>query len=456
LRNPAPTDDGDTFRNEIMHPSLRIVLVTLLGSAIAAHARADDWPQWLGPHRDGVWREKGIVATFPKDGPAVRWRTPVAQGYAGPAVADGRVYVTDRTGAGPKVGKKSAGKERVLCLDEPTGKVLWKHEYDCPYQVGYPAGPRVTPIVAGGKVYTLGTMGDLLCLDAVKVDVIWAKNLRAEHDAPVQNWGFSAHPLLDGDRLICIVGGKAGAAAAFHKDTGKEIWKAIPGAEAGYAPPMIYEVAGKRQLIIWHPGAVHSLDPENGKPYWSQPFSIRVGLTIATPRLDGDRLFVTAFYNGPMMLKLDTDKPGASVLWRGKSNSEQSRLTDGLHCLMSTPVIKDGHIYGVCSYGQLRCLEASTGKRLWETFKATGGEEVRWGNAFLIPHEDRYFIFDEKGNLMLARLSPKGYDEISRARILEPTNKNAGRDVVWSHPAFANRSMYARNDKEIVCVSLAR
>jgi outer membrane protein assembly factor BamB len=417
--------------------------------------RADDWPQWLGPLRDGVWREKGILDRFPDGGPKVRWRTPVGQGYASAAVADGRVFVTDRVGAGPKLGKNGAGKERVLCLAEADGKIRWKHDYECPYQVGYPAGPRVTPLVSGGKVYTLGAMGDLLCLDAIKGEVLWSKNFRTDYNAPTQNWGFAAHPLLDGERLICIVGGKAGVVAAFHKDTGKELWHALPGLDAGYCPPMIYDIGGMRQLIIWHPAAVHSLDPLTGKIYWSQPFKVSMNISIATPRLAGDQLFVTAFYNGPLMLKLDTDQPGARVLWRGKGKGEQSRNTDGLHCLMSTPVIKDGYIYGVCSYGQLRCLEAATGKRLWETFAATSGEEVRWGNAFLTPHEDRYFIFDERGNLILARLSPKGYDEIGRARILNPTNKNAGREVVWSHPAYANRSMYVRNDREMVCVSLA-
>ncbi len=430
-----------------------LILFAILG-ATTNPVRADDWPQWFGPQRDGIWREQGIVASFPKDGPPVRWRTPIGSGYGGPAVANQRVYVMDRVLTGPKMKKGSIGKERVLCLEETTGKIIWTHEYDCPYQVAYPAGPRVTPVVAAGKIYTLGTMGDLLCLDALKGDVLWSKNLRKEYQAPTQNWGFSAHPLLDGDQLICIVGGDA-VAVAFHKDTGKELWRALPGAEAGYCPPMIYTFAGKRQLIIWHPSAVNALDPETGKLYWSQPFKVSNGLTIAMPRLADNQLFVSAFYNGPMMLKLDNDKPGASVLWRGKSGSEQSRLTDGLHCLMSTPVIKDGYIYGVCSYGQLRCLEAATGKRRWESFKATSGDEVRWGNAFLIPHEDRYFIFDERGNLMLARLTPKGYEEISRAKILEPTNRAAGREVVWSHPAFANRSMYARNDKELVCVSLA-
>src|SRR6516225_7587775 len=140
---------------------------------LAAGAFADDWPQWLGPQRDGVWRETGILDRFPKDGPKVRWRTPLGGGYAGPAVAGGRVYVTDRVLApgvrnpdNPFGRDKLAGKERVLCLDEATGKVLWEHAYDCTYTISYPAGPRTTPVVHGGKVYAVGAMGDLYCLDA--------------------------------------------------------------------------------------------------------------------------------------------------------------------------------------------------------------------------------------------------------------------------------------------------
>ena len=132
------------------------------------------------------------------------------------------------------------------------------------------------------------------------------------------------------------------------------------------------------------------------------------------------------------------------------------RTTDGLHSIMPTPSIKDGHIYGVCSYGQLRCLKADTGERVWETLKATTGDKLeRWANAFLVAQGDRFFLFNEKGDLIIARLTPKGYEEISRAHILEPTNTMPGRPVVWSHPAFANKCIYARNDKEIVCISLA-
>ena len=170
----------------------------------------------------------------------------------------------------------------------------------------------------------------------------------------------------------------------------------------------------------------------------------------------GDLLFLTCFYNGSWMLRLDASQPAAATLWQSKRVSEQN--TDGLHSVLSTPFLEDGYIYGVCSYGQLRCLNAATGERLWETLAATtaDGKEARWGNVFIIKNQDRFFLFNEKGDLIIARLTPEGYEEISRAHVIEPVNRDAGRPVVWSHPAFAGRRMFVRNDQEILCVDLAR
>jgi len=430
---------------------------------------ADDWPQWLGPKRDGVWREKGILDKFPAGGPKVRWHADIGAGYSGPAVVAGKVFVTDRVVADGGLAPRNAfdektavaGVERVLCLNEADGKRVWKHEYPCAYQVSYASGPRATPTVDGNRVYTLGTMGHLLCLDAGKGDLIWSKDLRVEYEGSGKAaggawWGFAASPLIDGDRLICLVGGPGSIAVAFDKKTGKELWKALTASEAGYCPPMIYEQGGKRQLIIWHPDAIVSLDPETGKERWSQEFKIRAGLSIPTPRLDRDRLFVTAFYDGSILLKLKADGSGADVVWRSKVHEEAPRLTEDLHSIMPTPFLIDGYIYGICSYGELRCLEEGTGKRLWMTRAPTGGESVRWANAFLVRHEDRFFLFNEHGDLIIARLTPAKYEEISRAHILDPDNKLPGRPVIWSHPAFANQSMFVRNDHELVCVSLQK
>lgn len=448
---------------------LQATALILVPACIASTVRADDWPQWLGPKRDGVWRETGIVAKFPQGGPKVRWRTAIGEGYSGPAVANGKVYITDRVRPQGVNNPESPfdrktrvpGTERVLCLNEADGKLLWKHEYPCEYKISYASGPRCTPVVAGDKVYTLGAMGDLFCFDANTGKILWSKELLKIYKMDVPGWGFSGHPLVDGDRLICLVGGQGSVAVAFHKDTGKEIWKALSAQEPGYAPPMIYEFGGKRQLILWHPESINSLNPETGALLWTQKYGnkkfLKAALSVPTPRVDKDRLFFTAFYDGPLMLRVTSD-PLPSILWQGQGRSEKAEDTDGLHSIMSTPFIKDGYIYGVCSYGELRCLDEATGKRLWSTHQATTGKSLRWGHAFLVEQGDRFILFNELGDLIIAKLSPKGYEEIDRANILAPTNTMAGppgRRVIWSHPAFANRSVYARNDKEIICVSMA-
>jgi hypothetical protein len=164
-------------------------------------------------------------------------------------------------------------------------------------------------------------------------------------------------------------------------------------------------------------------------------------------------LFVSSFYHGPFALKLDTKEPKASVYWRGKTDDPNK--VDGLCALINTPAIKDGHIYGLSRSGELRCYKLDTGEQLWESLEHQDGKKLQFGAAFIVPHKDQFFLFTDAGNLILADLSPKGYREISRAKIIDPTQPNSGRDVVWCHPAFANKCVYVRNDKEIVCVSLA-
>jgi outer membrane protein assembly factor BamB len=438
--------------------------MALLALSCTMALKADDWPQWLGPQRDSVWRETGILTSFPAAGPSVLWRTEIGSGYAGPAEAEGRVYVEDHHFAKPAEKPTDPfavatipGTESIVCLNADDGKILWRHEYDCPYALSYPAGPRTTPVVSGGKVYSLGAEGNLLCLDAQTGNVLWSREFKKDFNIKTPLWGFAGNPLLDGQRLICLAGGSNTTVVALDKDSGQEIWRALSAKEPGYCSPVIFQAGGLRQLIVWHPEAVNSLDPETGKVYWSLKSSepIRAGMTIPTPRQMGDLLFLTCFYNGSWALRLDPTKPAATTVWQSQRVSEKN--TDCLHSTLSTPFLDDGYIYGVCSYGQLRCLKAETGQRLWETLNATtpDGKEMRWANAFIVKNQDRFFLFNEKGDLIIAHLSPKGYEEISRAHVIDPVNRDAGRLVVWSHPAFAHRRMFARNDQEIVCVDLA-
>lgn len=436
-------------------------LLFVLGLQLSVPAlRADDWPQWLGPQRDGVWRESRILEKFPATGLKFRWRVPVGGGYTGPAVARGRVFLMDRQLAKGATNPANAfargqipGSERVLCFNEADGKLLWQHEYACAYTVSYAAGPRTTPTVHAGKVYTLGSEGNLVCLDAETGKPAWSRDFKKEFGIKTPLWGFAGHPLVDGQKLICLAGGDGSVVVAFDKDTGRELWRALSAKEPGYAPPVICEFAGKRQLILWHPEAVNGLDPETGKVFWTHKHApaVRFGMTIPTPRQAGDLLFLTSFYNGSLLLRIASDQP--AVVWQSQKVSEKD--TDGLHSVMATPLIESGHIYSPCSYGQFRCLKLATGERLWETFAPTSGKSERWGHAFVVKHGERAFIFSEKGDLIIAKLSPEKYEEISRTPLLAPANRDPGRPVVWSHPAFANQSIYARNDKELICASLA-
>lgn len=421
-------------------------------------ATAADWPQWMGPNRDDVWSETGIVEKFPDGGPKVLWRKSINGGFAGPAVANGKVYVTDYLrSAGdekPAPTKRNdlKGKERVLCLDAKSGHEIWKHEYDCNYAISYPAGPRCTPTVDNGKVFALGAMGDLFCLDADKGTVIWSKNLPKEYKAPVPLWGYASHPLVHKNLLICMVGGEGSAAVAFEKDTGKEVWKALNTAEIGYSPPTLIEAGGVTQLLIFHGRSLNSLNPENGKPYWSEPLATAYSMAIMAPRKDGEFLFAGGHSGKSLGLKLDATKPAVTKAWDGSR-------TIGLAPVSGTPFVENGIVYGIDGNGVFRAMRIATGERLWATSKPVNGKDgERGGNegaTFVTKNGDRFFIFGENGDLVIAKLTPEKYDEISRAKLLDPVGVGLGRSVVWSHPAYADKCVFARNDKEIVCASLA-
>jgi outer membrane protein assembly factor BamB len=427
------------------------------GIAVASVGlRADDWPEFRGRGRLGVWNETGIIEKFPEQGLRVLWRTPIKAGYAGPAVANGRVFVTDFSESG-----RLRGTERALALDETTGRILWTREWPVEYgalSFNWAIGPRATPTVDGDRVYILGATGVLLCLKADTGEIVWQKDYVRDYGTNLPTWGMTGAPLVDGNRLICLVGGDGNAkVVAFDKLTGREIWRALPSdSEPGYAQPIIISAGGARQLIIWHPKALSSLDPATGRVYWEHPMHVEAGMTVATPVQSGQQLLVTSFYNGSMMVLLDEHKPAARVLWKGTSDSEIQ--TDGLHATINTPVIQGDHIYGICSYGQFRCLRRENGERVWET-QAVTKERARWASGIMVRNADRLFINNDRGELVIARVTPQGFHEISRTQLIKPTSPPGNRReltyVNWSHPAYANRHIYARNDEEIICASLA-
>jgi outer membrane protein assembly factor BamB len=438
--------------------SIRTLLLLALGLfAIPTVAVADDWPQWMGPKRDNVWREDGILDKFPQGGPKIVWRTPINAGYAGPAVAGGKVYVMDRiltkgaTNPGDPFDIKNQipGIERVLCLDEKTGKEIWKKEYDCPYQISYASGPRCTPTVHDGKVYTLGAMGNLYCFDAAKGDILWNKDLKTEYKTKPALWGYAAHPLIDGKKLITVAGGEGSHIVALDKDTGKELWKTGTAKEPGYAPVLITEAGGKRQLIASSPKAIYSVNPENGEQYWTTPYNADSGCVVMTPVRFGEHLFVGSYEHKNLLLKLTSDKPGVEVVWKDKKGH-------GLSPVTVQPFLQDGVLYGYDDDGTMYGVELPSGKRLWEGSGPIDHDPKQSDTAFIVKHGDRFFFFADTGHLVIGKLTAKGYEEIDRAKVLDPLSTAWGRKVVWCAPAFADKKAFIRNDKEIICVDLAK
>lgn len=428
-----------------MHSLPRIARCCFLILTLLAPASADDWPEWRGPNRDGVWRETGIVESFAELSPV--WSAAVADGYTGPTVADGRVYVADRLTRPKQV-------ERIHCFDERTGKPLWTHVYDCAYRnVSYTAGPRAAVQVRNGVAYSLGTMGHLHAFDAKTGRVIWARDLNAEYEIAMPEWGIAAAPLITEDMIVVHIGGTPDATVvAFGLEDGKERWRALKD-RASYSAPILIEHAGKQVIVVWTGDRIVGLDLLTGREFWRQPYpQPQMVIGIATPLHRGNRLFVSSFFDGAMMVDLHPRKLEASLAWASKGPSE--RDTESLHSLISTPVWIDDHIYGIDSYGELRCIRASDGERVWTD--TTAVRKARWSTAHFVRHDDNVWIFNEEGELILSRLSPDGFEVISRAQLVEPTRGQLNRrgGVTWSHPAFANGHVFIRNDERLIKVDL--
>ncbi len=417
---------------------MKTVIVLLL---VAFGAQADDWPEWRGPNRDGVWHERTAIPAFPPNGLKISWRVPVGRGWSSPIVAKGRVYVTDVQITPPKV------EERVLCFAEQDGKPLWSRTY----LAAYPewafepnaGGPRATPIVRDGKFYTIGAMALFLCLDATNGEIIWQKDLAKEYQL-AEFSGITPCPLIDGERLILYICGKPGACVvALDKNSGKEIWRALDDTFT-YSSPVVINAAGKKQLIVWTQQGITSLNPNTGEIWWRETINTPGDLGIATPVFSNPWLLV-----GGMMLKLDADKPAAEIVW-----PQDRAVLKRAFSNTSTALLQNGCVYSAKYAGELVCLDATTGKELWSTNTIT--DLKNGASIHITPTGDSVLLFTNEGNLIHARLSRDGYREFARAHLLDATHSFNGRNVVWPPPAYANGRVFARNDKELVCADIHR
>lgn len=441
------------------------VLILFLATALcAAPLHATDWTQWQGNDRAAVWTEDGILEKFPKDGLEIKWRKPLGMGYAAPVVSKGKVVTMDyHEKAGTTL---QEANERVVCLDEKTGEQLWEDAWETHYREimqSYHTGPRAAPTIDGDRVYAIGAAGNIRCVDLNSGKLLWSKDCRTDYKTTIPIFGMSSSAIVEGDKVIFVTGGEGGGQLkAFDKMTGKEIWRQLPtDYELGYSQPVIYDAGGVRQLIFWDPKALHSLNPATGEVYWTVPMAVANFMAIATPVKSGSKLLVSSFYSGSMLVELDDSKPAAKKLWAIKGASEYPNKTEGLHAVITTPVIDGNYFYGTCSYGMFRGLKLDTGERVWANDKLT--RQGRWGSAFIVRHGDRYFMNNDVGELLILKLTPEGPIEIDRTKLIEPdTNSGFGprrlfaSTVNWVHPAYANRHIIIRNDHEILRASLEK
>jgi outer membrane protein assembly factor BamB len=250
--------------------------------------------------------------------------------------------------------------------------------------------------------------------------------------------------LIEGSLIIWVIGGQPDACVvALDKNTGKEVWRALSD-KWTYSSPVVINAGGQRQLIVWTPNAVTSLNPATGKTWWRQELSVAGTLaSVPTPVLKDDLLLISG-----LMFQLDSAKPEATVLWPEKITGTQRILSQ-----TSIPTILGDHVFSGRIPGKLVCLEARTGKPVWETDKVTN--KSQGSTIHLTPNGNSVLIFTDEGNLIRARLTSQGYNELSRVHVIDPVYTFAGRKVVWPPPAYANQHIFVRNEVELICASLA-
>lgn len=393
----------------------------------ASFATAGDWPQLLGPDRNGVYSGGDLAASWPEKGPPRLWKRDVGAGFSNPVVASGRLILFHRKG----------DKEIVESLDAKTGEPGWKFEYPSNYHddFGFDEGPRASPVVVAGQVYTFGAQGVLHCLQLASGKKIWSVDANKEFGVRKGFFGAASTPLVEGARLFLNVGGDGAGIVAFDKDTGRVLWKATSD-EASYSSPVAATLGGEKKIVFFTREGLVVLDPETGEVSHKLHWRARMNASVnaAVPLIIGENIFLSASY-GTGATFIHVNGPKLEQLW-----STEDALTNHY----ATSVYSDGVLYGYHGrqeYTQsFRAIEAKTGKLLWE--------ESGFGAGTVTLADGRLLLLRENGELVLAEASAEAFKPLARARILDGT--------VRAYPALADGLLYARNTNSLVCVDLRK
>ncbi|HEV8060608.1 MAG TPA: PQQ-binding-like beta-propeller repeat protein [Gemmataceae bacterium] len=390
-----------------------------------------DWPQWLGPNRNNVSSE--IVPPW-SGAPTVHWRLPVGEGNGGPVISNGRVFLLTKV--------KGKDVEEVMALDATTGKEIWRTAYDRPeFTSMFGNGPRSTPTVVDGKVYTMGITGILSCFDAADGKILWQANPSEEFKAARLVFGSAVSPLVEGGKVYVMAGGKGGVIAAYDAGTGKLVWSEKKD-QASYSSPIAIGQGADREIIFLAQSGIVALSPTDGTVLWRAPLVDGLMETSSTPAICGDVLLASSITFGAMGLDLKKeDGKQGKKLWTNPA----------LTCYFATPVaVGTDHFYVVTGtkpparnmVATLQCVEAKTGKLLWK--RPNVG---KYHASLMCTGDDKLLMLEESGDLVLLQADPKEYRELSRTKVCGET---------WAHPALANGRFYVRDNKEMVCFSLGK
>ena len=405
--------------------SQRALATTIIAIAIGVHIAAQDWPQFLGPERNGVYRGPASANTWGASGPAVVWRKQIGQGLSGPVVVQNRLILFHRV----------SNLEVVEAFDARTGAPQWRYTYPTSYRddFGFDEGPRAVPVVADGVVYTFGAEGQLHAIDLATGKRIWSEDTMRRFGVPKGFFGAAGSPLVENGRVLANVGGPKAGIVAFDAKTGKVLWTATDD-EASYSSAIGATIAGRRSAIFLTRNGLVGLDPATGAVQFQRRWRARLAASVnaATPLVVEDLIFVSAEYG-----------PGAAVM-----RVEGSKLTDlwasddVLSNHYATSIYHDGYLYGFHGRQEFnpsfRAVELRTGKVRWSQ------DRFRAGSVSLLG--DRLLILRETGELILAAASPDAFRPLSRAQILPPTLR--------AYPALADGFLYVRNDDTLVCLDL--
>ena len=411
---------------QVPHFRIAWAVAAALAATVGTQA-ANDWPQYLGPSRNGIYAGPALADTWGANGPKAVWRKQVGQGFAGPAVVGNRVILFHRV-----------GNEEVLeSLDAATGNSMWRYAYPTRYRddFGFDEGPRAVPVVADGVIYTFGAEGQLHAVDLAKGTRLWSEDTMKRFGVPKGFFGAAGSPLVEGGRVIANVGGDKAGIVAFEAKTGKVLWTATDD-DASYSSGVAATIGGRRLGVFLTRDSLVGLDPASGMVQFQRRWRARIAASVnaATPIIVGDEIFVSAQYG-----------PGAGVLRvNGSQLTDVWTSDDVLSNHYATSVFYNGYLYGFHGRQEFgpsfRAVEFQTGTVKWSQ------EQFRAGSVLLAG--DRLLITREGGELILASASPQAFKPIARAQILQ--------GVVRPYPALADGLLYVRNENTLVCLDLRK